>query len=125
MTAHAATTQRLVLQVHDRTGQAYAILLEVEERAATGRLMITPHNSQQAQEHTLTQMQKSHDGKTLTCTVGAATATLTIEDSIMPPALRLVARLFVPILDVTYTLREADQQRLVAWIKTLTVVTLS
>lgn len=36
-----------------------------------------------------------------------------------------VARVFVPVLDTAYILSEADQQRLVAWIKALTVVTLS
>ena len=125
MTAYASATKRLSLQVYDQSGQSHAILLEVEESAAKGQLTITPQDGQRAQEYSLTQIRKSHDGKTLTCHAGAATATLTIDDGAVPSALRLVARILIPVLDSTFTLSEADQQRLISWIKTLTIETLS
>ncbi len=124
MTAHVSTAKRLSLHVHDHAGQTYAILLEVEERTAKGTLVITAQDGQPTQEHSMLQIQRSHDGTTLTCKVGAATATLTVEPG-TTPVLRLVARMFFPVFEAIYTLSEADQQRLVAWIKELTVATLS
>ena len=54
-----------------------------------------------------------------------ATVTLTIEDMYTPPRLHLVARLFIPVVDSTYTMSQVEQERLVAWINTLSVGVLS
>jgi hypothetical protein len=50
---------------------------------------------------------------------------LTIEDAHTPPRLHLVARVFVPVVDSLYTISQAEQERLVAWINTLSVGVLS
>lgn len=123
MTPPAMATKRLALHVHDHAGQVYEILLDVDEHTAKGMLRVTAHDGAGMLFHTLAQMQKSHDGKTLTCKAGAATATLTLEDGTTSPALHLVARIVVPVLEATYTLSAVDQQRLVVWMKALTVAT--
>lgn len=108
----------MTFQVHDVDGQAYNVLLQVAEHAASGTLVITPAAGT-PQQYGLTQMQKSRDGKTLQCHAGPATVTLTVEDSSTPPRLHLVARVFFPVVDTTYTLVKAEQERLVAWLNTL------
>jgi len=122
--AHTDSTKSMTFQAHDAGGQVYNVLLRVEEPAASGTLALTPEAGA-TQQYTLTQMQKSRDGKTLQCHTGAATATLTIEDSYTPPRLHLVARIFFPVVDATYTLSQAEQERLVAWVNTLNLRALS
>ena len=123
--AQAASTQQMALQVHDTEGRAYSVLLRIDEKAAQGTLVLTARAVGDTRQHALTQLQKSRDGKTLMCKVGAAAATLTIEDEQTPPRLHLVARVFFPVVDTTYTLSQAEQQRLVAWINTLSLGVLS
>lgn len=116
--ANAEPTQSITFQVHDTGGLAYDVLLRVAEQAASGTLVLTPAAGA-TEQYTLTQMQKSRDGKTVTCQTGMATATLTVEDNYTPPRLHLVARVFFPVIDTTYTLSQAEQQRLVAWLSAL------
>lgn len=118
-----APAQHITFQVHDTAGQAYDVVLTVHEATATGTILLTAQPSQKRQEHSLTQMQKHRDGTTVTCKVGVATATLSIHDSTPTPTLHLVASVFFPVLDVTYTLHPSEQQRLVAWVKTLQLTT--
>ena len=122
--ANVEPTQNITFQVHDAGGQAYDVLLRVAEHAASGTLVLTPAAGATAQ-YSLTQMQKSRDGKTVTCQTGMATATLTVEDGYTPPRLHLVARVFFPVVDATYTLSQAEQERLVAWLNALRLRELS
>ena len=122
--ANAESTQSIIFQVHDTGGQAYDVLLRVAEQAASGTLVIRPAGGA-TQEHALTQMHKSRDGKTVTFHTGMATATLTVEESYTPPRLHLVARVFFPVVDATYTLSQAEQERLVAWLNALRLRELS
>lgn len=122
--AHAEPTRSITLRVHDVGGQAYDVLLRVAEQTARGTLVLTPATGA-PQQYTLTQIQKSRDGKTVTCHTRMATATLTVDDGSTPPRLRLVARTFFPLVDATYTLSQADQQRLVAWVRALRLHELS
>lgn len=119
--AQAESTQQITVQVYNLEEQAYSVLLRVDEKTAQGTLLITPIAAGETQQRELTQLQKSRDGKTLVFKVSAATVTLTIEDEPTPPRLHLVARVFVPVLDTTYTLSQAEQERLVAWINTLSL----
>ena len=119
--AHTASTQQMTLQVHDTEGHTYSVLIRVDEKAAQGTLMITGSAAGETQRYELTQLQKSRNGKTLGFKSSGATVTLTIEDTHTPPRLHLMARVFVPVVDTTYTLSQAEQERLTAWINTLSL----
>ena len=119
--AHTACTQQMMIQVHDTEGHTYSVLIRVDEKAAQGTLMITGSAARETRKYELTQMQKSRDGQTLGFKSNGATVTLTIEDAYTPPRLHLVARVFVPVVDTTYTLSQAEQERLMAWINTLSL----
>src|SRR5712691_5520956 len=123
--AHTASTQQMTLQVHDTEGHTYSVLIRVDEKAAQGTLMITGSAAGETRQYELTQLQKSRNGKTLAFKSSGATVTLTIEETHTPPRLHLVARLFVPVADTTYTLSEAESERLIAWINTLSLGVLS
>jgi hypothetical protein len=123
--AHSASTQQMTFQVHDTEGHAYSVLFRVDEKAAQGTLMITGSAAGETQQYELTQLQKSRNGKTLGFKSSGATVTMTIEDAHTPPRLHLVARIFVPVVDTTYTLMQAEQERLMAWINTLSLEVLS
>jgi hypothetical protein len=113
------------LQVHDTEGHTYSVLIRVDEKAAQGTLMITGSAAGEAQQYELTQLQKSRNGKILGFKASGATVTLTIEDAHTPPHLHLVARVFIPVVDTTYTLSQAEQERFTAWIHTLNLGMLS
>ncbi len=115
------TNAAITLQVHNMQGQAYDIQLTVDERAAQGTLSLCQTETGTTQQHTLSALRKSRDGKTLQCSVGIASATLTIQDAQRPPQLHLQAKVFVPIMDEHYTLHETEQQRLRAWLQTLQI----
>jgi hypothetical protein len=119
--AQIVATQQMMLQVHDTEGQSYKVLFRVDEKAAQGTLIITGSAAGETRQYALTQLQKSRNGKTLGFQSSGATVTLTIEDASPPPRLHLVARVFVPVVDRTYTLSQTEQDRLVAWINTLSV----
>jgi hypothetical protein len=123
--AHTASTQQMTLQVHDTEGHTYRVLIRVDEKAAQGTLMITGSASGAVRQYELTQLQKSRNGKTLGFKSSGATVTLTIEDAHTPPHLHLVARVFVPVVDTTYTLSQAAQEHLMRWINTLNLGVLS
>ena len=123
--AHTAATQQMTLQVQDTEGHTYSVLIRVDEKAAQGTLMITGSAAGETQQYELTQLQKSRNGKTLGFKSSGATVTLTIEDAHTPPRLHLVARVFVPVVDTTYTLNQTEQERLTAWINTLSLGVLS
>jgi hypothetical protein len=123
--AHSASTQQMTFQVHDTEGHAYSVLFLVDEKAAQGTLMITGSAAGETQQYELTQLQKSRNGKTLGFKSSGATVTMTIEDAHTPPRLHLVARIFVPVVDTTYTLIQAEKERLMVWINTLSLGILS
>src|SRR5262249_30606316 len=123
--AHTASTQQMTLQVQDTEGHTYSVLIRVDEQVAQGTLTITDSAAGETQQYELTQLQKSRNGKTLGFKSSGATVTLTIEDAHTPPRLHLVARIFVPVVDTTYTLMQAEQERLMAWINTLSLEVLS
>jgi len=123
--AHTASTQQMTLQVHDTEGHTYSVLFRVDEKAAQGTLVITERAAGDTRQYELTQLQKSRDGTTLGFKSSGATVTLTIEDAHTPPRLHLVARVFVPVVDTAYTLNQAEQERLMAWINTLNLGMLS
>jgi len=116
--ADPAATKSITFEVRDLRGQPYNVLLHVAEQTASGTLAFTSESGE-AQQHTLTQIQTSGDGKTLTCRAGLATATLTVEDASIPPRLHLVARVFVPVVDATYTLSQEARERFVGWLSAL------
>jgi hypothetical protein len=123
--AHSASTQQMTFQVHDTEGHAYSVLFRVDEKAAQGTLMITGSAAGETQQYELTQLQKSRNGKTLGFKSSGATVTMTIEDAHTLPRLHLVARIFVPVVDTTYTLIQAEKERLMVWINTLSLGILS
>ena len=123
--AHSASTQQMTLQVHDAEGHIHSVFIRVDEKAAQGTLMITGSAAGKPRRYELTQLQKSRNGKTLGFKASGATVTMTIEDAHTPPRLHLVARVFVPVVDSTYTISQAEQERLVTWINTLSVGVLS
>lgn len=123
--AHTASTQHLTLQVHDTEGHVYNVLIRVDEKAAQGTLMITDRTAGETRQYELTQLHKSRNGKILGFKSSGATVTLTVEDMHTPPRLHLVARIFIPVVDSTYTMSQVEQERLVAWINTLSVGVLS
>jgi hypothetical protein len=119
--AHTASTQQMTLQVHDTEGHTYSVFIRIDEKAAQGTLMIIGSATGETRKYELAQLQKSRNGKTLGFKSSGATVTLTIEDAHTPPRLHLVARIFVPVVDSTYTLSQAEQERLMAWINTLSL----
>lgn len=119
--AHTGSNQQMTLQVYDTEGHAYSVLIRVDEKAAQGTLMMAGSTAGETRQYELTQLQKSRDGKTLGFKASGATVTLTIEDAHTPPCLHLVARVFVPVVDTTYTLSQPDQERLMVWINTLSL----
>ena len=123
--AHPAATQQMTLQVHDTEGHTYSVLIRVDEKAAQGTLVITGSAAAETKQYELTRLHKSRNGKILGFKASGATVTLTIEDEGTPPRLHLVARVFVPVVDTTYTLSQGEQERLMAWINTLSLEVLS
>ena len=123
--AHSASTQQMTLQVQDTEGHAYSVFIRIDEKAAQGTLRITGSTTGETQQYELTQLQKSRNGKTLGFKASGATVTMTIEDAHTPPCLHLVVRIFVPVVDTTYTLTQAEQERLMAWINMLSLRVLS
>jgi hypothetical protein len=119
--AHTASTQQMTVQVQDTEGHTYSVFMRVDEKAAQGTLMITGSAAGERRQYELTQLQKSRNGKTLGFKSSGATVTLTIEDTHTPPRLHLIARVFVPVMDTTYTLSQAEQKRLMTWINTLSL----
>ena len=119
--AHTASTQQMTLQVHDTDGHTYRVFIRVDEKVAQGTLRITGSAAGESRQYELTQLQKSRNGKTLVFKSSGAAVTLTIEDTHTPPRLHLIARVFVPVVDTTYTLSQAEQKRLMAWINTLSL----
>jgi hypothetical protein len=120
MTEHASTSP-IALRVHDQDGMAHDIHLTVAAPAGTGTLAILNPAGKVMQQFTFTRLQKSRDGKTLTCRIGFTTATLTLDDQPAPPQLRIAARAFLPLFNATYRLSQDEQQRLGAWIDTLSI----
>ena len=87
-------------------------------------LMITDSTAGETRQYELTQLQKVETGKSWGLNpVGLLL--LTIEDMYTPPRLHLVVRIFIPVVDSTYTMSQVEQERLVAWINTLSVGVLS
>ena len=123
--AHSASTQQMTLQVHDTNGHAYSVLIRVDQKTAEGTLRITGNAAGETRQYELTQLQKSRNGKTLGFKSSGATVTMTIEDAHTPPRLHLVVRIFVPVVDTTYTLMQAEQECLMVWINTLSLGILS
>ena len=123
--AHSDSTEQMTLQVRDTKGHAYSVLIRVNQNTAQGTLLITGDTTGETRRYELTHLQKSRNGKTLGFKASGATVTLTIEDTHTPPRLHLVARVFVPVVDTTYTLGQAEQERLMAWINTLSLGVLS
>jgi hypothetical protein len=119
--AHTASTRQMTLQVQDTEGHTYSVFMRVDEKAAQGTLMITGSAAGERRQYELTQLQKSRNGKTLGFKSSGATVTLTIEDTHTPPRLHLIARVFVSVMDTTYTLSQAEQKRLMTWINTLSL----
>jgi hypothetical protein len=120
MTEHASASP-IALRVHDQDGIAHDIHLTAATPAGTGTLAILHPDGKVAQQFTFTRLQKSRDGKTLTCRIGFTTATLTLDDQPTPPQLHIVARAFLPLFNATYMLSQDEQQRLGAWIDTLSI----
>jgi hypothetical protein len=123
--AHTTSTQQMTLQVQDTEGHTYDVLIRVDEKAAQGTLVITGSAAGETRRYELTQLRKSQDGRTLEFKSSGATVSLTLEEAHTPPRLHLVARVFIPVVDTTYTLSQTEQERLVAWINTLSVGVLS
>jgi hypothetical protein len=123
--AQAEPTQQITFQVHDLEGHASSVLLRVDEKTAQGVLAVTASAAGETQQYELTQLQKSRNGKTLGFKSSGATVTMTIEDAHTPPRLHLVARVFVPVVDTTYTLSQTEQECLTVWINTLSLGVLS
>ena len=123
--AHTASTQQMTLQVHDTEGHAYNVLIRVDEKAAQGTLMITGSTAGETQQYELTQLQKSRNGKILGFKASGATVTMTIEDMHTPPRLHPCRPDLLSRWWTTYTMSQVEQERLVAWINTLSVGVLS
>jgi hypothetical protein len=122
--AHSASNPSMNLQVHDTEGMptmCSSVLTKKQRRAPDDHRQC----SRETRQYELTQLQKSRNGKTLAFKSSGATVTLTIEEAHTPPRLHLVARVFVPVVDSTYTISQAEQERLGAWINTLSVGVLS
>jgi hypothetical protein len=113
--------RQMALQVHDTAGQVHNVRMCIDEKTARGTLEITGSAAEKTRRYELTQLQKTQDGKTLAFKASGATVTLTLEEAYTPPRLHLVARVFVPVVDTTYTLSEAEQGRLMAWINALSL----
>jgi hypothetical protein len=111
----------IALQVRDDNGKAYAIRLAIAEQTRQGTLTIHNAAGEVHQQVELARLQKSRDGKTLSCRVGMTTATVTIDGETEPPQLHIAARAFLPLFQATYTLSHDEQQRLVAWMQTVTL----
>ena len=103
---------QITLQVHDQEGQVYNIHLALV--ADSGTLAIMDPQGQVLQQHDLSQVQKSHDAKTLACRVGFTSVTMHLRSDTAPPSLHIAARAFLPLFSATYTLSHEEQQRLLA-----------
>jgi hypothetical protein len=112
---------RIALRMHDPDGTAYDIDLVVKEKTGQGTLTITNAQGDVTEQIEFTRMRKGRNGKTFRGRVGVTTATLTIEDGTDPPCLHIVAQAFVPLFQATYTLSREEQQRLMAWLQTLSL----
>lgn len=105
---------QITLQVHDQERNAYTIHLAIA--AGSGTLAIMDGQGQMLEQHALSQLQKSHDAKTLTCKVGFTSVTVQLKSETTPPSLYIAARAFLPLFSATYTLSREEQQRLLDWI---------
>jgi hypothetical protein len=121
MTDRVGSTKHISLQVRDRQGMAYTVRLAVAEPNATGTLAILTPAGEVARQFGLSHLQKGRDGTQLTCYVGGATATLSLERDKDPPELHVSASLFFPIFDAVYQIDPAEQERFRAWINALRI----
>lgn len=119
MTNPVGSTKRISLQVRDQEGTVYTVELMVTERDKTGTLVVLTQDRKIIEKFGLRNLQKSEDGKHLTCRVSGATVTLSLESDKDPPALQVAARYVFPFFDATYHLSRTEQQRFVDWIRDL------
>ncbi len=119
MTNPIGSTKRISLQIRDHEGIAYTVDLTVTEEDKTGTLVVFTADSRVVEKFGLRNLQKSEDGKNLTCHVSGATVTLSLESDEDPPALQVAARYVFPFFDATYHLSRTEQQRFVDWIRDL------
>jgi hypothetical protein len=117
----SGSTKHISLQVRDQEGTPYTVQLAVAEQHETGALSISTPAGEGAQQFELTHLKKSEDGTRLTCHISGATATLSLEGDKNPPELHVAASLFVSIFDAVYSLEHAEHQRVIEWIKGLSI----
>jgi hypothetical protein len=115
------STKHISLQVRDQEGATCTVRLAVTEQNETGTLSILTPAGEVAQPFELTHLKRGKDGTQLTCYVSGATAALSLERDKNPPALHVVARLFVPIFDDVYHLDRTEHQRFIEWINGLSI----
>jgi len=120
MTNPVGSTKRISLQVRDhQEGTVYTVELMVTERDKTGTLVVLTQDRKMIEKFGLRNLQKSEDGKHLTCRVSGATVTLSLESDNDPPALQAAARYVFPFFDATYYLSRTEQQHFTDWIRDL------
>jgi hypothetical protein len=117
----SGSTQHIALQVWDQEGTAYTVRLAVAEQHETGTLSILTPAGEVAQRFELTHLKKGEDGTRLSCYVGGATLTLSLQRDKNPPDLHVAASLFLPIFDAVYGLDRAEHRRFIEWINALSI----
>jgi hypothetical protein len=117
----SGSTKHISLQGRDQAGAPYTVQLAVTEQNETGTLRLLTPGGEVVQQFELTHLKKGKEGTQLTCHVSGATATLSLEHDKDPPALHVTASLFVPIFDAVYPLDQAQHERVIEWIKGLSI----
>jgi hypothetical protein len=115
------TPKQITLHMEDHTSTQYQVRLSIDEALARGTLAILTPEGEVSQHFEMTQVQKGKNGPQLRCLIRGASTTLTLEGDKNPPALRVVATLFVPIFNATYYLSQAEHQRLLQWVNMLAI----
>jgi hypothetical protein len=115
------STEHISFQVRDQEGTTSMVRLTVDASDASGILSILTPAGGVSRQLALTHLKKAGDGTQLACYVSGATATLSLEHDKSPPELHVLASLFWPVFEAVYHIDPAEQERLMAWSKTLKI----
>jgi hypothetical protein len=121
MQAMPGQTKHISLRVQDQHGKPHAVRLAIAEQNESGTLSILTPTGEVSRKCELTSLKKSKNATRLDCQSSAAKATLYLKRDKEPSELHISVRIFFMTFNAVYYLDRAQCQRLVAWIRRLSI----
>ena len=114
-------TKQISLRVQDQHGKPHAVRLAIAEPNESGTLSILTPTGGVSRKCELTCLKKSKNATRLDCQSNGAKATLSLKRAKDPSELHISVRVFFMTFDAVYYLDRAQCQRLVSWIRRLSI----